>query len=264
MRSPVKPASKKKGASRRFPERRVLREDIRDQLIEEILGGRLAPGDRLVETRIAQEYGVSQAPVREALRDLEMFGFIVSSPFRGAIVRQISVEDLVQIYPIRAVLEGLAARDAATRIDASGIKRLENLLVVMKNAAARGDSRAAVDADFAFHLAIVEASGNWLLKQFWERMRLATTTFLTVSKSHRSLNEIAERHAPVLEALRAHSAEDAELAMRRHIEEPGHWLRAAMEETAVAKPSAIPAAPKKAAKRGAALSGTRLRARPTS
>jgi DNA-binding GntR family transcriptional regulator len=215
---------------RRFPERRVLREDIRDQLIEEILSGRLAPGDRLVETRIAQQYGVSQAPVREALRDLEMVGFIVSSPFRGAIVRQISVEDLVQIYPIRAVLEGLAAHDAATRIDAAGIRRLENLLVTMKTAAARGDSRAAVSADFAFHLAIVEASGNWLLKQFWERMRLATTTFLTVSKTHRSLDEIADRHTPVLEALRAHSAVDAERAMRRHIEEPGHWLRAAMEE----------------------------------
>lgn len=84
-----------KTPSRRLPERRVLREDIRDRLIEEILSGRLAPGDRLVETRIAQDYGVSQAPVREALRDLEMFGFIVSSPFRGAIVRQSSTEDLV-------------------------------------------------------------------------------------------------------------------------------------------------------------------------
>jgi DNA-binding GntR family transcriptional regulator len=208
----------------------VLREDIRDQLMEEILSGRLAPGDRLVETRIAQQYGVSQAPVREALRDLEMFGFIVSAPFRGAIVRQISVEDLVQIYPIRAVLEGLAAHEAATRIDAAGLRRLENLLVTMRNAAARGDNRAAVDAEFAFHLAIVEASGNWLLKQTWERMRMATTTFLTVSKSHHSLTEIAERHTPVLEALRARDPKAAEAVMRRHIDEPGHWIRAVLEE----------------------------------
>ncbi len=206
-------------------------------LIEEILSGRLAPGDRLVETRIAQDYGVSQAPVREALRDLEMFGFIVSSPFRGAIVRQVSTEDLVQIYPIRAVLEGLAARDAATRMNAASLRRLERLLDAIRQAAARGDTRAAVEADFAFHLAIVDASGNWLLKQFWERMRLATTTFLTVSKSHHSLSEIAERHAPVLAALRAGSAEAAELAMRRHIEEPGQWLRTAMEaEAGAAKP----------------------------
>src|SRR3954453_647287 len=92
--------------ARRLPERRVLREDIRDRLMEEILNGRLAPGDRIVETRVARQFGVSQAPVREALRDLELFGFVVSSPFRGAIVREIPVEELVQIYPIRAMLEG--------------------------------------------------------------------------------------------------------------------------------------------------------------
>jgi DNA-binding GntR family transcriptional regulator len=102
--------------------------------------------------------------------------------------------------------------------------------VSLRKAAARGDRRAAVDADFAFHLAIVEASGNWLLKQFWERMRLATTTFLTVSKSDHSLGEIADRHTPVLEALRARDPAAAEQAMRSHIEEPGHWLQTAMRE----------------------------------
>jgi DNA-binding GntR family transcriptional regulator len=215
---------------RRAFERRVLREDIRDELIEDMLHGRLAPGDRIVETRVAQRFGVSQAPVREALRDLELLGFIVSSPFRGAIVRQLSVEDLVQIYPIRAVLEALAARDAATRTTAADLKRLEKLLATMRSAAAQGDKRAAVDADFAFHLTIVEASGNWLLKQFWERMRLATTTLLTIAKTHHSLPEIAERHQLVLDALRQRDPIAAERAMRRHIDEPGQWLRAAMEE----------------------------------
>ena len=176
-------------------ERRVLRDEIRDQLIEQILNGKLAPGERIVEMRIAQQFGVSQAPVREALRDLDLLGFVVSSPFRGAIVRQISVEELVQLYPIRAVLEGLAARHAASRIDPATLKKLEGLLATMRTAAARGDHRRAVEADFAFHLTIVEASGNRLLQQIWDRMRLATTTFLTVSKSHHSLREIVERHA---------------------------------------------------------------------
>src|SRR6476660_5878330 len=139
-------------------ERRVFREDIREQLIADILSGRLPPGARIVETRVAQQFGVSQGPVREALRDLELFGFVVSSPFRGAIVRQTSVEDLVQIYPIRAVLEGLAARDAATRIDEPGLNKLEKVLATMRGAASRGDHRAAVAADFAFHFTIVKAS----------------------------------------------------------------------------------------------------------
>jgi DNA-binding GntR family transcriptional regulator len=223
------PSAGRASARPHTPEKRVLREEIRDQLIEDILNGRLMPGDRMVEIRIAQRFGVSQAPVREALRDLELLGFAESSPFRGTIVRKISVEDLVQIYPIRAVLEGLAAHDAATRIGTAGLRRLEKLLEAMRSAAARGDTRGAVDADFAFHFTIVKASGNWLLRQFWERMRLATTTFLTVSKSHRSLAEIAERHVPVLEALRAQDPVAAEQAMRRHIEEPGQWLRVALE-----------------------------------
>ena len=71
-----------------------------------------------------------------------------------------------------------------------------------------------------------------LLQQIWDRMRLATTTFLTVSKSHHSLPEIVERNASVVEALRTHDPDAAERALRFHIEEPGEWLRAALEEEA--------------------------------
>jgi DNA-binding GntR family transcriptional regulator len=224
----MKSATKLKFAPR--VERRVLRDDIRDQLISDILNGRLAPGDRIVETRIAQKLGVSQAPVREALRDLELFGFIVSSPFRGAIVRRLGVEDLLQLYPIRAVLEGLAAREAVAHIRESDLKRLQKLIIKMRQTAARGDTRGNVDADFAFHKIIVDASGNWLLKQMWERLALATTTFLTVSKSNHTLSEIAERHVLVLEALRSGDPQTAEAAMRAHIDQPGDWLRTALDE----------------------------------
>jgi len=232
-------------------ERRVLREEIRDEIIEDILNERLASGDRIVETRIAQRFGVSQAPVREALRDLELLGFVVSSPFRGAVVRKISAEDLLQLYPIRSVLEGLAARTAAVKIGDADLKKLEKLIVSMRRMAARGDNRAAVQADFAFHLVIVEASGNRLLRQIWERMALATTTFLTISKSHRSLKVIAERHVLVLEALRARDPEAAESAMRRHIDEPGQWLRTAMEEEQAEKRKKVPRAPRVARRKAA-------------
>src|SRR6187431_716598 len=109
-------------------ERRVFREEIREQLIEDILNGRLAPGARIVETKIAQQFGVSQGPVREALRDLELFGFVVRSPFRGTQVRKISPADLLEIYPVRAALEGVAARAAAPRMDAPTLARLEAAL----------------------------------------------------------------------------------------------------------------------------------------
>jgi DNA-binding GntR family transcriptional regulator len=211
-------------------ERRVFREEIREQLIEDILNGNLPPGARIVETRIAQQFGVSQGPVREALRDLELFGFVVSSPFRGTQVRKISTDDLLEIYPIRAALEGVAARAAAVRIDDATLARLQELIAAMKDAAARDDHRAEADADHAFHHAIVKASGNHMLEHVWQTMRLSITTCVTHSVTHRSLHEIADRHGVVLDALRAHDPDRAEAAIRRHIEEPGEWIRAAHKQ----------------------------------
>jgi DNA-binding GntR family transcriptional regulator len=219
-------------------ERRVFREEIREQLIEDILNGRLLPGARIVETRIAQQFGVSQGPVREALRDLELFGFVVSSPFRGTQVRQISTDDLLEIYPIRAALEAVAAREAAVRIDDATLARLEELIAVMRDAAARDDHRAEADADHAFHHAIVKASGNRMLEHVWQTMRLSITTCVTHSVTHRSLHEIAERHTVVLDALRARDPVQAEAAIRRHIEEPGEWIRSAASQEAAATPIA--------------------------
>lgn len=232
------------GSERRRPERRVLREEVRDHLMKEILDGHLAPGDRIVETRIAQQFGVSQAPVREALRDLELFGFVASSPFKGATVRQMSVDDHMMLYPIRAVLEGLGARLAATRITDAGLRRLDKLMSTMQQAAGRGDERAQIAADFRFHRTIMETSGNWLLLQSWERMQLATTTFLTIARSHHSRKDIAERHARLIDALRSRDPERAEREMRRHIEEPGEWLQAALAQEG-AEPQPDPPHPRK-------------------
>lgn len=216
-------------------ERRVFREEIREQLIEDILNGRLAPGARIVETRIAQQFGVSQGPVREALRDLELFGFVVSSPFRGTQVRKISTEELLEIYPIRAALEGVAARAAAGRIGQATLDHLEELIGVMREAATRDDHRAEADADHNFHHAIVKASGNRMVEHVWQTMRLSITTCLTHSITHRSLHEIAERHVAVLEALRSGDPDRAEAAVRRHIEEPGEWILSAHQQEQAAK-----------------------------
>jgi DNA-binding GntR family transcriptional regulator len=215
-------------------ERRLLRDEVRDRLTDEILSGRLAPGSRIHELRLAAQFGVSQAPVREALRDLEVFGFVVSAPYHGARVRQFSLNDLVEIYPIRAALESAAARAAATRIDDGALDRLAQLIDEMRAAAERGDQHAHASADFAFHQTVIQASGNRVLERIWQTLRLAMTTGITHSMSgmtHRSLKEIGERHLPVLDALRGRDPSQAEAMMRAHIEEPGQWiLDAAREE----------------------------------
>jgi DNA-binding GntR family transcriptional regulator len=204
--------------------RRVFREDVKEFLLEAILKEKLRPGDRIVESRVAQQMGVSQGPVREALRDLELLGFIESQPFRGSRVRKFSADDLIEIYPVRAAVEGVAARQAAHRIDQDGLRELEACLEAMREAASADDREAHIEADVLFHRTIVEASGNRMLLQIWQSTSLSSSTTVTVALAHRSLRELADRHEPILAALRDADPASAETVMRSHIEELGIWI----------------------------------------
>jgi len=216
--------------------RRGLREEIRDRLIDQALSGVLEPGARIVRTRIAEGPGVSQSPAREALRDFELLGFVVSSVFRCTQVCRVSNEELIGLYPIRAALERATAHAAATSMDELMLVRLEELTAATLNAAFRGDATALMEADTAFHQVIVDAADNRILKQFWEALRL-TTTFISVSVTHIWQVELAERNVPVLAALRGHDPEIAEIVMRKHIEGLGESiLRTRWQEETPMKP----------------------------
>ena len=129
--------------------RTVLREQVKDVLLQRIASGELEPGERLVETRIAQELGTSQAPVREALRDLELLRLVESEPFRGSRVRKFGEAEMTEVYPVRASLEELAARLATVNLDGD-VKALEAELEAMKKAVRRDDTKALVEHDVAF------------------------------------------------------------------------------------------------------------------
>jgi DNA-binding GntR family transcriptional regulator len=204
----------------------VLREQVKELILQRILTGIYAPGDRLVETRIAQELGTSQAPVREALRDLELLRFVESAPFKGARVRGISDDELLEIYPVRAALEELAAREAAVRLDGA-VAALEAELDAMHKAADEGDLHTQVVHDVNFHRLIVEAAGNRILQDVWGYLRIESRTIITAVRTGMDGHEIAERHRPVLDALRDRDPERAGAALRRHLEEFAERLRAA-------------------------------------
>ena len=176
-------------AKLRPTERRVFRDEIRERLIEDILGGKLIPGTRIVETRLAQQFGVSQAPVREALRDLALFGFVINSPFKGTEVKTIAASELLEIYPVRAALEGVAASAAASRIDDAALADMEELIGSMRKAAVRDNRLELAKADTAFHHAIIKASGNHVLDRVWQTMRLAITTDVTYAMAMPSIDE---------------------------------------------------------------------------
>jgi DNA-binding GntR family transcriptional regulator len=203
--------------------RTVLREQVKELLLERILSGEFRPGDRLVETRIAQELGTSQAPVREALRDLELLRFVESEPFRGSRVRGISPEELAEIYPVRAALEEVAAREAATRLDGD-VSALEAELAAMREAADEHDLRRQVEHDVQFHRLIVEASANRTLLDVWTSLRVEARTIITVLTTKIDPHELAELHVPVLAALADRDPARAGQALRRHVEHFGELL----------------------------------------
>ena len=204
----------------------VLREQVKELILERILDGTYRPGERLVETRIAAELGTSQAPVREALRDLELLRFVESEPFRGARVREVSQEELIEIYPVRAAIEEVAAREAATRLDGD-VEALAAELEAMHRAADEEDLHAQVDHDVAFHRLIVEASGNQVLLETWLALRIEARTIVTALRTGLDGHDIAERHRPVLEALQARDPELAGATLRRHVEQFGELLKGA-------------------------------------
>jgi DNA-binding GntR family transcriptional regulator len=204
----------------------VLREQVKELILERILDGTYEPGERLVETRIAAELGTSQAPVREALRDLEILRFVESEPFRGSRVRELSEEELSEIYPVRAAIEEVAAREAATRLDGD-VDALEAELEAMHQAADENDLHAQVEHDVSFHRLIVEASGNAILLETWLSLGIGPRTIVTALRTGLDGHEIAERHRPVLEALRAGDPEAAGAALRRHVEQYGELLKGA-------------------------------------
>jgi DNA-binding GntR family transcriptional regulator len=201
------------------------RERVKDVILQRIVSGHYAPGSRLVETRIAQELGVSQAPVREALRDLEQLGCIVHEPFRGCSVRAFSAEELLEAFPVRAALEALAARLAAERISEPELLRLAELLETMRDAARRDDAHGQSQANASFHATIVSAARNATLERQWQLLEPFSRTFLTVSQPGLDLLALSERHIPILDALRARDGDAAAAAMHQHLMDAADLLK---------------------------------------
>lgn len=203
--------------------RAVLSDQVKEILLKRILDGEYSPGDRLVEMHIAQEFEISQAPVREALRELEALGFVESEPYRGTRVRAVTKSELTEIYPVRAALEEVAARAAAVHL-AGNVEALEAELEAMLAAAEKGDLYEEVQHDVEFHRLIVEASGNRVLQDMWRSLRIEARTLISVLKAHIGGYELAELHRPVLEALAEGDAEKAGSLLRNHVEYFGELI----------------------------------------
>ncbi len=212
---------------------RALRHDIADALREEITSGRLQPGDRVLEVSLAQRFGVSRQPVREAIRTLEREGLLTSLPNRGTFVTRVSLEDAMAIQDIRAQLEGLAARLAVAHLTAADFKRMRAIVTQMRTAARRRAAQDLVSLDLEFHDVINRRSNHRLLLEVLASVGVYTRGFIVHTRRYYShqpdLEFVANSHARLLEALQTRDASTAEQAVHEHIESALASLRGASD-----------------------------------
>lgn len=200
-------------------EREVLAERVKDRILTWILEGELAPGSRIVETQVARQLGMSQGPVREALRGLATLGFVEMEPYRGARVRKPSREELVQAMEVRAVLEAMAGALAASRTNKKLVKDLEEAYAEMLEAADDGNAHDHAVKNTKFHALIVEASGNRTLARVWSMLEPFSRTYVTASSPGIDLHWLADRHRVIIDAIREGDEDRAAEAMRIHAAE---------------------------------------------
>lgn len=198
---------------------RPLRELVFEALREAIVNGTLAPGERLMEVQLAEELGVSRTPVREAIRRLELEGYVVMVPRKGAYVASMSAKDVADVFEIRAALEGLAAELAAERITEEELEELERKLHYVALRVEQGDLERLVEADTEFHDLLYRASRNQRLVQILGNLREQIQRFRAASLATPGrMQETLEEHKKIVEAVAERNGALARRLAEEHIE----------------------------------------------
>jgi DNA-binding GntR family transcriptional regulator len=208
-----------------------LRDIVFETLREAIIAGQLRPGERLMEVQIAEELGVSRTPVREAIRKLELEGFVIMVPRKGAYVSDMSIKDVTDVFEIRRALEGLAAELAAERMTEDELEELERLLVRTAETTTKLDVSSTVDMDTGFHQVIYEASRNEKLSDMLYHLREQIQRFRTQSLSRPGrLRRVLVEHQEIVDALQQRDAELARQLAEQHIDSAEIALLAVFQE----------------------------------
>jgi len=212
--------------------RSVLADQVKERLLEAILDGSYPPDSRIVETAVARELGTSQAPVREALRGLEALGIVEFTPFRGARVRRLDTDELLEAYVVRSTIEVLGARLAMARLADDDVAAIEAIFEDMRRAAEVGDGRALAIVDASLHEKIIQLSGNRTLLRVWRSLEPMSRTYITLVGPHSDPQWTAALHEPILEAIRRRDTEAVVRAIESHFDEVRDRLSGSLAEVA--------------------------------
>ena len=197
--------------------RDCMRAQIGRELLRRIVEGEYRPGDRLIELTIAREFDSSQAPVREALRELEALRVVETEPYRGTRVRGVSARELAEASSVRGVLEAAAAPEAARTL-CGRAGPLWDEARALDLATAAGDFDAYSKHNNRFHRLIVEAGGNGVMLEVWNSLMVEARTRLCLRAFKLDLPAISASHGPIAEALERGEGDAAARLLREHAE----------------------------------------------
>jgi DNA-binding GntR family transcriptional regulator len=190
---------------------RTIPDLVAEQLRDAILNGTLKPGERLVELKLCAHFGIGQPTVREALRELEIQGFVRKSANRGTYVTEFSEEDVRKILELRVALEAFAIEKAAARISGDDARELRGIIDEIDASAAKFDRAALHRADVVFHQKIWAVAGNEYLQAALERIVFSLFAFMLVGRAPADsmMKHVARQHREILKGLETHDPKTA-------------------------------------------------------
>ncbi|MDO4633831.1 MAG: GntR family transcriptional regulator [Eubacteriales bacterium] len=195
-----------------------LRDIVFQTLRKAILKGDLKPGERLMEIALAQKLGVSRTPVREAIRKLELEGLAIMIPRRGAIVADITIEDLEDVLEVREALEVLAIEKACELMSEEDLQKLKEAAEVFRQAAGKGELMALVETDIDFHELIYRAADNKRLEQTLRNLREQMYRYrMEYLKDKSTYAALVAEHEEIINAIAQRDKAAAREAIRVHI-----------------------------------------------
>jgi DNA-binding GntR family transcriptional regulator len=186
-----------------------------------IISGRFEPGERLIESALSAQLGTSRGPVREALRQLENEGLVMSFPYRGAVVLGVSDEEVHEVLiPIRLTLERYSFARALEKMTDDDFAELAKQIWLMEQAGKANDLLKLVEADLAFHEFVISASGQLHTVQIWRTIGPRIRAYFYRYERYRSFEETVEEHRELLAALQTRDPVIALAQLERHIDVP--------------------------------------------
>lgn len=207
----------------------ALYQQVANRLRKRIYQRELKPGERIDEKRLCDELGISRTPLREALKVLDADGLVILLPRRGCFVAELSQQELSELFPVMAVLEGLIAKEAVHHYNSAELAELEDMHTILEETAAAGDVDGYYETNFVFHQKVQELSRNRYLQRVARDLRklLYLARHQQLKKPGR-LEESLQEHRRIMQAFRARDAELAEQATREHLTHQGeaviYWL----------------------------------------